>query len=104
MGFAATAPSILTACAAGFGPTASHHPGSESAGTVIDLWPSRAPGGEHVTVVQAEVERSHDSAFHDVAIIHTTRPTLTFFRPQTPNGAAVLIIPGGGYQRVVVGK
>jgi acetyl esterase/lipase len=57
-----------------------------------------------VTVVQAEVERSHDSAFHDVAIIHTTRPTLTFFRPQTPNGAAVLIIPGGGYQRVVVGK
>jgi acetyl esterase/lipase len=86
------------------GQTAGQHPGSEPAGTVIDLWPGRAPGGEHVTVVQAEVERSHDPNFHDVAIVHTTRPTLTFFRPPTPNGASVLIIPGGSYQRVVVGK
>src|SRR5882757_24594 len=108
MGLTATAPSLLTACAAGMGKSASHPasrpPGSEPAGTVIDLWPGRAPGGEHVTVVQAEVERSHDPNFHDIAIVHTTKPTLTFFRPQTPNGASVLIIPGGGYQRVVVGK
>lgn len=104
MGLAAMAPSILTTCASGMGPVANHHPGSEPAETVIDLWPGGAPGGERVTVVQAEVERSHDPAFHDVAIVHTTRPTLTFFRPKTPNGAAVLIIPGGGYQRVVIGK
>jgi acetyl esterase/lipase len=70
----------------------------------MDLWPGLVPGGERVTVVQAEVERSHDPSFHDVAIVHTTRPTLTYFRPQAPNGASVLIIPGGSYQRVVVGK
>jgi acetyl esterase/lipase len=104
MGLAATTPSILTACATGMGQTASYQPGSEPAGTVIELWPGRAPGGEHVTVVQADVERSHDPNFHDVAIVHTTRPTLTLFRPQTPNGASVLLIPGGSYQRVVVGK
>ncbi len=104
MGLAVTTPSVLTACATGMGQTGGQHPGSEPAGTVIDLWPGPAPGGERVTVVQAEVERSHDPNFHDVAIVHTTRPTLTFFRPPTPNGASVLIIPGGSYQRVVVGK
>lgn len=103
MGLAA-APSVLTACATGNGQGAGHRSGSEPAGVVIDLWPGRAPGGEHVTVVQAEVERSHDPSFHDVAIVHTTKPTLTLFRPRTPNGASVLVIPGGGYQRVVVRK
>jgi acetyl esterase/lipase len=104
MGLAATSPSILTACATGMPQTGGHHPLFEPTGTVIDLWPGRAPGGDHVTVVQAEVERSHDPDFHDVAVVHTTRPTLTFFRPPTPSGASVLIIPGGSYQRVVVGK
>jgi acetyl esterase/lipase len=73
-------------------------------GTALNLWPGNPPGGEHVTVVQAEVERSKDQAFHDIAVIHTTTPTLTFFPAPHPNGASVLIIPGGGYQRVVVGK
>src|SRR5262249_30986331 len=91
------APAVLTGCA-----TARRV--SKPTGTVIDLWPGYAPGGEHVTGVQAEVERSHDPNFHDVAIVHTTKPTLTFFRPQKPNGASVLIVPGGSYQRVVVGK
>jgi len=104
MGLAAAGPSILTACATGVAQIDHQQPRSEPAGTVIDLWPSRAPGGEHVTVVQSEVERSHDPTFHDVAVIHTTRPTLTLFRPQTVSGASVLLIPGGGYQRVVVGK
>jgi acetyl esterase/lipase len=108
MGLAAAAPSIMTACATGVSQNAAQQPvlqpALQPAGTVIDLWPGPAPGGEHVTVVQAEVERSHDPNFHDVAIVHTTKPTLTYFRPQTPNGASVLIIPGGSYQRVVVGK
>src|SRR4051812_41982246 len=112
MGLTAAAPSIMTACATGVSQTAAQQPAfqpelkpaPQPAGTIIDLWPGPAPGGEHVTVVQAEVERSHDPNFHDVAIVHTTKPTLTYFRPQTPNGASVLIIPGGSYQRVVVGK
>jgi acetyl esterase/lipase len=74
------------------------------AGVVTNLWPEKAPGGEHVTAVQAEVERSKDPTFHDVAVVHTTTPTLTFFAAPHPTGASVLIIPGGSYQRVVVGK
>jgi acetyl esterase/lipase len=118
IGVVATAPSVLTACATATttaavtatapdsrpSPAGGSLPAREPAGTVMDLWPGRVPGGEHVTVVQAEVERSHDPSFRDVAIVHTTRPTLTYFRPQVPNGASVLIIPGGSYQRVVVGK
>jgi pimeloyl-ACP methyl ester carboxylesterase len=41
LGLAATAPSILTACAAGFGPPVSHHSGLQPTGNVIDLWPGR---------------------------------------------------------------
>jgi acetyl esterase/lipase len=119
MGFATTASSVLTACATGTGHGAGAQPGSPPpptsqlppqlpastpVGRVFDLWPGPAPGSEHVTVVQAEVERSHDPNVHDIAIVHTTKPTLTYFRPQKPNGASVLIIPGGSYQRVVVGK
>lgn len=33
-----------------------------------------------------------------------TSPTLTIFTPEMPNGTAVLIIPGGGYQHVTVNK
>jgi len=115
VGLAAATPSIMTACATGVSQTTAQQPASkpalqpakpalQPAGTVIELWPGPAPGGQHVTVVQAEIERSHDPNFHDVAIVHTTKPTLTYFRPRTPNGASVLIIPGGSYQRVVVGK
>ena len=31
-------------------------------------------------------------------------PTLKVFRPARPNGAAVLVMPGGGYRRVVLDK
>ncbi|MFV3126026.1 alpha/beta hydrolase [Niveispirillum sp. KHB5.9] len=73
-------------------------------GQVLPLWPGKPPGGEKVTVTQSEIARSDDPRFKDVAILNVTQPNLTLFRPEKPNGAAMLIIPGGGYQRVVVGK
>ncbi|WP_298493833.1 alpha/beta hydrolase [uncultured Algibacter sp.] len=33
-----------------------------------------------------------------------TNPTLTIFKPQLPNGTAILIIPGGGYHHVTINK
>src|SRR3546814_5218023 len=33
-----------------------------------------------------------------------TRPRLDIFRPARPNGAAVILAPGGGYRYVVVDK
>jgi acetyl esterase/lipase len=75
---------------------------------VIDLWPGKPPGGEQVTVVQESVQRNNTTSVDDRAISHVTRPTLTLFRPPAgldvdKPGPALLVIPGGGYQRVVVG-
>lgn len=104
-GLLAAVPPVLAACVSGAPQNSSPKPMTDTAvGITINLWPGSPPGSEHVSVSQAEVERSKEPTFHDVAIVHTTTPTLTFFPAPNPNGACVLIIPGGGYQRVVVGK
>jgi acetyl esterase/lipase len=70
----------------------------------IRLWPNGAPGGERVTVTPRVVERSTDPAFHDRFAQYTTEPLLTVLRPERPNGASLLLIPGGGYKWAVVDK
>ena len=76
---------------------------SDPTGT-IRLWPERAPGGERVTVTPQVTERSSDPTFHDRFARHTTDPILTVLRPDRPNGASLLLIPGGGYRWAVVDK
>lgn len=71
---------------------------------VIHLWPNGAPGGEGVTVTPRVTERSRDPGFHDRFAQYTTDPILTVLRPERPNGASVLLIPGGGYRWAVVDK
>lgn len=70
----------------------------------IRLWPDGAPGGENVTVTAIVPERSTDPAFHDRYAQYTTDPILTVLRPDRPNGAALLLIPGGGYRWSVLDK
>ncbi|KQY75524.1 alpha/beta hydrolase [Brevundimonas sp. Root1423] len=70
----------------------------------IRLWPGAAPGGANVTVTPQVVERSTDPAFHDRFAQYTTDPILTVLRPERPNGASLLLIPGGGYRWAVVDK
>lgn len=71
---------------------------------VVTLWPNGAPGGEGVTVTPIVPERSTDPAFHDRYAQYTTDPILTVFRPERPNGSALLLIPGGGYRWAVLDK
>lgn len=71
---------------------------------VWTLWPQGAPGGEGVTVTAVVTERSTDPAFHDRFAQYTTDPILTVMRPITPNGASLILIPGGGYRWSVVDK
>lgn len=71
---------------------------------VLSLWPNGAPGGEAVTAVEAIIDRTVVGGPRDRAQTHTRKPTLVVFRPKTPNGAAVMLIPGGGYERVVLDK
>jgi acetyl esterase/lipase len=57
--------------------------------STIELWPGGAPGAEAVTVREEIVERL----------------TITLFPPKVSfNGVTLLIVPGGGYVRVVIDK
>jgi len=67
------------------------------------IWPGKAPGGERVTVQEVESLRRPDSGPDDGVFAHVVTPTLTLLRPAKPNGAAILLIPGGGYSRVAIG-
>ena len=71
---------------------------------VIRLWPGGAPGRRGVSVTPIVPERSTDPTFHDRYAQYTTDPILTVFRPQRPNGSAMLLIPGGGYRWAVLDK
>ena len=70
----------------------------------IDLWPDGAPGGEGVALNEHFVERDNPRGLPDRTINDITRPRLTAFRPAHPDGSAILIIPGGGYNYIVVEK
>jgi acetyl esterase/lipase len=70
----------------------------------IPLWPNEQPGGGGSGITQQLVERAKPGQPADRAVTGVRRPTLTVFRPDKPTGHACLIVPGGGYVRVVVDK
>ncbi len=70
----------------------------------IDLWPKGAPGAPAGGLTETVNERSTDPQLTDRAVFGISRPRMAVFRPSRPNGAAVLITPGGGYRWVVVDK
>jgi acetyl esterase/lipase len=79
-------------------------PGLPQPSETIDLWPDGAPGMPPVTLVEKTTERSTDPLVTDRAVLGISVPRMAVFRPDRPNGAAVLLIPGGGYNHVVVDK
>ena len=70
----------------------------------IDLWPAGAPGKGATLPTETVDERSTDPAVNDRAVHGISRPRMVVFRPAVPNGAAALVMPGGGYRWVVVDK
>jgi acetyl esterase/lipase len=70
----------------------------------IDLWPAGPPGSPARLPAETIRERSRDRAFNDRFIAGVAVPRMAVFRPQKPSGAAALIMPGGGYERVVIDK
>lgn len=82
----------------------SQPPGLPQPSETIDLWPAGAPGLPAKPLVETVNERSTDALVADRAIFGISRPRMAVFRPDRPNGAAVLITPGGGYRWVVVDK
>ncbi len=77
---------------------------SDSTLSIQDLWPGDPPGGTHATAVEEVVLRHPGGDPNDTAFTHVRKPWLLMRRPAKPNGAAVLLMPGGGYVRVAVSK
>lgn len=70
----------------------------------VPLWPGDPPGLTDKTLRDEIVERSKDPAIRDRAMVRIRTPRLDVFPAARPNGAALLITPGGSYQRVVIDK
>lgn len=66
-------------------------------GTTIPLWPNGAPGSESR---RTETETTP----HPWSVAHIYNPSITVFAPDSPNGTAVVIAPGGGHSELVVGE
>lgn len=72
---------------------------------VIDLWPSSvAPGSENSPAKLTVTERSKVAFWPDRIVTGITRPNLTAFVPDKPNGTVVIAAPGGAYSRIVLDK
>lgn len=94
----------LSACATASGTDISDALRDSTPDEIIPLWPGDAPGGDEVTVTEQVIERPNEEHLRDRIVTGVRRPTLSIFRPARPSGAALLVIPGGGYRHVVVDK
>lgn len=68
---------------------------------IITLWPGVPPGGEGLTLPPVRVVM-HEPAYItpvDRAIDRIGVPVMNVFRPERPDGSAMIIAPGGGYSR-----
>jgi len=61
----------------------------------IPLWPGGVPGEAGLKLPAESIERKGD---YQIQILsNVSLPTLTVYPAETPNGAAVVVCPGGGY-------
>ena len=68
------------------------------------IWPGPPPGSDGLAVHDEVVRRSANGPPDDIAWPHVATPMLTVVPAARPNGAAVLLCPGGSYTRVAVGR
>ena len=85
--------------------TASVQAQEDSASTTpINIWPDLAPG-ETTKHKGDELPLRPEEKPPVIRVTGITQPTLAVFTPkEKPNGAAVLILPGGAFGRVVTNK
>lgn len=73
------------------------------------IWPGIAPGSENSALVEKNDDREikdGTAVARDRSISGITKPTITVYLPKEAKRptAAVLLIPGGGFRRVVIDK
>ena len=80
-------------------------PAAFSSLPTFSVWPGgEAPGAKNSPASESLVERSKDPSLPDRAVTGIRAPTITVYAPEKPNGIALLVTPGGSYQRVVLDK
>ncbi|WP_179021054.1 alpha/beta hydrolase [Winogradskyella forsetii] len=68
---------------------------------VVQLWSDKIPNAIENSGFK-EIEITKDSVVSSLEQV--SRPTLTVFKPEEPNGTAVIICPGGGYHHLAIHK
>lgn len=63
----------------------------------VPLWPGAIPGDRHASIARKIQDQSKDPSHPDRWVTGIAKPMLVVRRPARPNGAAVLLMPGGGY-------
>ncbi len=71
--------------------------GSTGPGEVIALWPQPPAGALHPDMLEVVEQTSADPAYSSRRKKGIVRPHMIFRPAASPNGAAMLIIPGGGF-------
>lgn len=91
-------PLILAgASAMSLGEAAMAQTGATMPGEIVELWPRPPVGALHPNMVEVVEQSSSDPAYSSRRIKGISRPRMIALRPPQPNGAAMLIIPGGGF-------
>ena len=67
-----------------------------AAETVVPLWPEGVPG-ERVAPSKATIDRIGPKGSYAGHETFIKEPTITVYPAEKPNGAAVIVCPGGGY-------
>ena len=73
-------------------------PGLAGAGEIIELWPHPPAGALHPGMTELIEQTSQDPAYSSRRLKGVITPHLVAFPAAEPNGSAMLIIPGGGFE------
>ncbi len=64
---------------------------------IVELWPGEIPGGTTAKITRKIADQAKPGGRPDRWVTGIDRPILVVRRPASPNGAAMLVVPGGGY-------
>jgi len=66
---------------------------------IVTLWPGTPPGGEGLHLLNRIQNRDPGAAPVDRYIDQVGNPSMIVFRPDRPDGSAMIVAPGGSYLR-----
>ena len=68
---------------------------------VVQLYEGKASGSEDWNWEEAQ---QYSGLFQTEVVYNVTNPSLLVFKPENPNGTAIIIAPGGGFQTLSINR